>query len=356
MSVIVFATGGTTEKSRTVEHPWDNYQFVTATAAQALAPLFRDLSVASVANCLGAGNLWGGFLFAHEICRLLRVKYYPFASIVDSDDLCEAIEIFSIDTIICLPSFLDRVLHSEKKAKLLALKNIFYLGEMFPDSLINKVKRLLPDVCIKPLAYTSQETGPIGFQCSHIDGNHYHIYKHVDLFRNIDSGELSVNINYPQKDNLLNHMMSDVGVLEKDVSCPCGYRGDDLHLHGRIATSRNILGTSISIYEFVRVLSEASADKIKDIDLQLVEVSHEDKGLGLALMICKEKKFNYDNITELLHSSVLIKELIHKSLYFHVIIADKNKFMKSEVTQKIKPFTASTTLPDEKDSIRMFIK
>ncbi|MCS1352610.1 long-chain fatty acid--CoA ligase [Mechercharimyces sp. CAU 1602] len=123
MSVIVFATGGTTGKSRTVEHPWENYQFVTSTAAKVLSPLFRDLSVSSVANCLGAaGNLWGGFLFAHEICRLLQVEYYPFASIVDKDALCEAIDTFSIDTIICLPSFLNRLLCSENKSQLSSLK------------------------------------------------------------------------------------------------------------------------------------------------------------------------------------------------------------------------------------------
>ncbi|EHU4633251.1 hypothetical protein KY827_004621, partial [Salmonella enterica] len=65
MSAIVFATGGTTADARTVEHPWENYQFVSSAAAQALGPLFNDLKVRAVANCLTAGNLWGGFLFAH---------------------------------------------------------------------------------------------------------------------------------------------------------------------------------------------------------------------------------------------------------------------------------------------------
>lgn len=110
MSVIVFATGGTTRNARTVEHPWENYQFVASTAAQTLAPLFRELQVSSVANCLTAGNLWGGFLFAHEICRQLQVKYYPFASMVDHTALCEAISAGAIDTIICLPSFAERLL------------------------------------------------------------------------------------------------------------------------------------------------------------------------------------------------------------------------------------------------------
>lgn len=38
MSVIVFATGGATEHSRMVGRLWENYQFVTSAAAQALTP------------------------------------------------------------------------------------------------------------------------------------------------------------------------------------------------------------------------------------------------------------------------------------------------------------------------------
>ncbi|MBN6534037.1 hypothetical protein JZM40_20700 [Acinetobacter pittii] len=356
MSVIVFATGGTTEKARTVEHPWDSYEFVTSAAAQALKPLFNELAVSSVANCLTSGNLWGGFLFAHEICRLLKIKYYPFASIVDSDVLCEAVDRFAIDTIICLPSFAECFLLPERKAQLSTLKNIFYLGEMFPDSLIDQAQELFPDICIKPLAYTSQETGPIGFQCSYLIGNHYHIYEHVEINRNPESGELTVNINVPENNHLLNHMMGDVGELEQDFLCPCGYRSNVLHLYGRVPTSRNILGTSISIYEFVSVLSNASSEILTDSDLQLIEVKSEGKGLGLVLMICNRKKISTHCIPELLKSSSLIKEIINDSLYFHVFITDKNKFLKSETTQKIKPFIVVNISPKLKNACKLVIK
>lgn len=356
MSVIVFATGGTTSQARTIEHPWENYQFVTATAAEALAPLFGDLQVSSVANCLTAGNLWGGFLFAHEICRQLRVKYYPFASTVDCDALCEAVNADGIDTIICLPSFAERLLMPERQAQLSSVRNIFYLGEMFPDALITKAQRLLPGVCIKPLAYTSQETGPVGFQCMHLSGNHYHIYKHVNLVHNKLSGELSVTINYPRHGHLLDHPMGDVGDIHKDNSCPCGFTGDSLHLHGRLPTSRNIFGTSISIHEFVRTLSEISAGHLTDTDLQVVEVDNDEQGFGLVLMICRSTLIASDQIKDRLKSSSLIKELISDAAYFHVIIADKHVFLKSEITQKIKPFMRTRYHPAKEDIPYLMIK
>ncbi|MGM3175481.1 hypothetical protein [Dickeya lacustris] len=356
MSVIVFATGGTTENSRIVEHPWDNYQFVTSTAAKALSPLFRDLSVSSVANCLGAGNLWGGFLFAHEICRLLQVKYYPFASIVDIDSLCESIDRFSIDTIICLPSFFERILYSDNRNQLSSLRNIFYLGEMFSDSLVDKVHTFLPKACIKPLAYTSQETGPIGFQCSSLSGNEYHIYEHVELSRNPSNRELSVTVRYPGQNHLYDHNMSDVGELEQDILCSCGYRGNILHLHGRVPTSRNILGTSISIFEFVRVLAAVSGEQVTEDDLQLIEIYSERKDMSLVLMISNSLEILPSHLYESLNSSPLIKELIGKSVYFDVVITDRNHFLKSEVTQKIKKFILSNSIPDIEGAVKISIK
>lgn len=356
MSAIVFATGGTTEKSRTVEHPWEHYQFVTSTAAHALSNLFRELPVTSVANCLGAGNLWGGFLFAHEICKLLKVKYYPFASIVDTEALCEAIETNEIDTIICLPSFLERLIHSGNTRQLSSLRTIFYLGEMFPASLIDKVQQNLQEVTIKPLAYTSQETGPIGYQCTHLDGNHYHIYEHVKLHRNSENGELSVTVHYPGQHDLLDHKMRDVGQLEKDTLCKCGHRGDLLHLDGRVPTARNILGTSISIFEFVHVLSAYSMNKLTETDLQLVELRSENQGPGLLLMISSSALLSPDNIPALLNTSPLIKELISKSSYFQVYLTDRENFLRSEIAQKIPPFITSDCLPSPDGAYRIIIK
>ncbi|WP_338625859.1 hypothetical protein [Agarivorans sp. OAG1] len=356
MSAIVFATGGTTGNARIVEHPWDNYQFVTSSAAQVLRPLFMDLQARTVANCLTAGNLWGGFLFAHEICRHLGVKYYPFASVVEHDTLCEAICTGNIDTIMCLPSFAERLFSEKRKEQLASIRNIFYLGEMFPDSLVEKIQKLLPDVCIKPLAYTAQETGPVGFQCSHLSGTHYHIYDHIDLVCSPVSGELSVTVRYPGQSPLLIHSMGDVGVLERNAQCPCGHMGDILHLQGRIPTSRNILGTSISIYEFTRVLSEGSDHSISDTDVQLVEVDYEEQGLGLVLMVCQRSQVSAETISERLKLSPLIRELINDALYFHVLIAEKRTFLKSESTHKVKPFIRTRYQPAEENAVCLVIK
>ncbi|WP_208442309.1 hypothetical protein [Bartonella raoultii] len=102
--------GGTTRVPTTLRHKWLNYEFATHSTAKKLETVFKDFSVKSVANYLTAEGLWGGFLFAHEICRLLKVPYYSFASMVDLETLSAAIEEFFIDTIICLSSFADKLI------------------------------------------------------------------------------------------------------------------------------------------------------------------------------------------------------------------------------------------------------
>lgn len=136
---------------KTLRHKWLNYEFVTHTAAKNLKTVFKDCSVKSVANCLTAGGLWGGFLFAHEICRLLKVPYYPFASMVALETLSSAIEELSHDTIICLPSFADKLIITPWRQKLKSLKNLFYLGEAFQAESLLKIKDIIPDLRVKPL-------------------------------------------------------------------------------------------------------------------------------------------------------------------------------------------------------------
>ncbi|WP_375666311.1 hypothetical protein [Bartonella sp. TT121SHDZB] len=197
----------------------------------------------------------GGFLFSHEICRLLKVTYYPFASMVDLETLSSAIAEFSIDTIICLPSFADKLITISRKQKLKTLNNLFYLREAFQAESVSKIKDIILELDIKPLSFTTQETGPIGFQCSKIDGDIYHLYDHIQVKSNPENDELIVSVFYPEDAPLLEHTTGDIVHIAYDQSCDCGYHGHTLHLKGRTPTFYNIMGTSISVHDFTNVFN-----------------------------------------------------------------------------------------------------
>ncbi|WP_409360931.1 hypothetical protein ACRPOS_006280 [Bartonella heixiaziensis] len=344
MSHIIFATGGTTRVPKTLRHKWLNYEFVTHSAAKKLETVFKDCSVNAVANCLTAGGLWGGFLFAHEICRLLKVTYYPFASMVDLETLSSAIEEFSIDTIICLPSFADKLITISRKQKLKTLKNLFYLGEAFQAESVSKIKDIIPELDIKPLSFTTQETGPIGFQCSKIDGDIYHLYDHIQVKSNPENDELIVSVFYPEDAPLLEHATGDVVHIAYDQSCDCGYHGHTLHLKGRTPTFYNIMGTSISVHDFTNVLNLQGCT-LSATDIQLIIVNQFENGVGVLLFIDSRYDIERNALLSSLSSSYLIKDIINKSQFFHVCFMQKSQFIRSSSSEKIKSFFQTTKYP-----------
>lgn len=70
---------------------------------------------------------------------------------VDLETLSSAIEELSHDTIICLPSFADKLIIAPRRQKLKSLKNLFYLGEAFQAESLLKIKDIIPDLRVKPL-------------------------------------------------------------------------------------------------------------------------------------------------------------------------------------------------------------
>lgn len=73
-------------------------------------------------------------------------------------------------------------------------KNLFYLGEIFQPESVLKIKDIIPKLHIKPLSFTTQETGPIGFQCSEINGDIYHLVRHIQVKSNPENDELIVSV------------------------------------------------------------------------------------------------------------------------------------------------------------------
>lgn len=340
MSKIVFATGGTTGKSKIIEHDWNMYNFVTEVAADKFSYLVKSYGIKKVANCFTAGNLWGGFLFAHELCRHAAVHYYPYASAIDCRTLCSEICSNGIDTLLCLPSFAEKLINESNAKELSSLKNILYLGESFSLNSRLRIQSILPNINIKPLAYTSQETGVLGFQCENLEGNNYHVYKHVKIVKKEGDGELIASLTYSNGLSLEDHATGDVGNVSNSCSCPCGHIGSNVQLTGRLSTHTNILGTSISIYEFVNALNISNNNHIEPGNLQVITNVNPKIGTSITLLIDDSIPIDEKKIKDSLSTSNLIKEVISDSCSFNVRTLNKKHFIRSQVSGKIKPFVS----------------
>ncbi len=99
---------------------------------------------------------------------------------VDLETFSAAIEEFSINSIICLPSFADKLIIVSWKQKLKSLKNLFYLGEVFQPESVLKIKDIIPDLGITPLALPLKKRVPQGSNTLSLIKTFIVLYVHPD--------------------------------------------------------------------------------------------------------------------------------------------------------------------------------
>ncbi|WP_208438428.1 hypothetical protein [Bartonella vinsonii] len=174
-----------------------------------------------------------------------------------------------------------------------------------------KANNIISELRIKPFAYTTQETGPIGFQCFHIYGDVYHLYDHIQVKSNPENDELIVSVFYPDDEPLLEHATGDIANIAHNQSCSCRYRGHTLHFRGRIPAFHNVMGTSISVHDFINVLNLHSCN-ILATDIQLIIINQFEHGVGILLFIDSSCNIKRSILLSSLSSSYLIKDIINK--------------------------------------------
>ena len=174
------------------------------------------------------------------------------------------------------------------------------------------------------MAYTSQETGPLGYQCPHLEADLYHVFDHVELRIN-RAAEIIASVRYPDGQNLLNHSTGDTGALRNEQTCKCGFKGQNLIFQGRLPNCYNIKGTSIDIREFSNVLNDEFTSKINITDIQFVFVEKEEGTDGGILLIDERYLDDKKKIPFALYRSFIIREIIN-DLGFSILCMSKNHY------------------------------
>jgi len=252
----IFSSGGTTGKPKYALYSREDYEIMT----DILEKIYRAAGITEkdrVANIFIAGNLWTSFLVANEALRKIGCVNFPIAGNSDFEVIDLYLERFKINAIVGLPSIIIKMAEiCEEKNLDIKIDKILYGGEHFYQSARDYVKKIWGVKRIASAGYALVDTGPVGYQCEHLEGGVHHVCEDFVHFELIDengnfiedynvNGEIIItNINR-HKMPVIRFKSGDAGKLIKMGQCKCGFKGKTFELLGRcddvvIAGSTNI--------------------------------------------------------------------------------------------------------------------
>jgi phenylacetate-CoA ligase len=275
---LVIRSSGTAGKTKMMFHSWQsewqtNYLGARGVRTSLRAPARR------IANCMTPGELNGAFLFVHALSRYLRALTFPLGSRTPVAEVADAIAEHGIDTLVAAPAYGTDVITSTPAEKLSSLRTYMYLGEAIGRARRKAILEAAPEVEVRSLSYSTNETGPIGYQCRHADDNTHHVHEDGVVVEVVDgesgervppgtTGEVVVTKLADAGMALFRYRIGDRGYLGTEA-CPCGSAAKLLTLAGRTTQSLNVDVWVISSDQLMSGLAELGIDDPADCQLQV---------------------------------------------------------------------------------------
>lgn len=259
----VLRSSGTSRTSKLMYHSWAFNTQVGALGARGLRDGVRHRP-RKIANWFYPSELMGGaFLFVQEIAKHLDAMVFPVGSQCSVGDLLALVKDHSIDTLACTPAQCMDLVRHVGDGDLGSLSTILYIGEPVGTNRMEAILRLQPALSLRSLAYSTSETGPIGFQCAESTGTEHHLHSDAVLVEIVDEngrpvadGEVGNVLVTPLSDSgmvLFRYRVGDRATM-RAAGCPCGVQTPLLTLQGREPRSANIDTKVISEEQLLAVL------------------------------------------------------------------------------------------------------
>lgn len=188
VSGMVLRSSGTTGRRKVLYHSWAFNDRVAALGARGVRAAVGEHLPRRVAVCLAPAELNGAFDFAMNICQRLGAQAYPVGSGMDRDELLEVMAVHCIDTLIASPGFATRLIGTAGAGERLGhLERLLYIGENMGVGRRTLLGSAVPGLRITSLAYSTSETGPIGYQCAQQNDNVHHLHEDVIIAEAVDA-------------------------------------------------------------------------------------------------------------------------------------------------------------------------
>lgn len=295
---LTLTSGGSTGNRKQITHSWAFNAAIVPLGARMFGSTDERPEV--VVNCLTAGEMQGAFQYAAAIVQHIGARLLPAGSQMGVQRVAELIEAHKADALICTPSFAAALFNHEKvgAVQLCRLKWLYYIGEPCSQTLRDQLARDWPMLKIRSLGYSSTETGPIGFQCAHLEHGFFHLHADAMLLEVVDSltlqavtegeaGEFLLTPLLPDHVPLLRYRIGDRGrILRTVTKCDCGSSMPVLALEGRVETSIKLGGAIITQSQVLHVLRQL-LPQLQNTDVQ-VQIDRQPEGARMRLVIAED--------------------------------------------------------------------
>jgi phenylacetate-CoA ligase len=276
---LVLRSSGTAGKQKVVYHSWRNNERVRQLGARGVRATVPPHPPRRMANCMFAGELTGAFLFIQDLAQLLPALVFPIGSRTPVASTAEVIAEHGVDTLVAGPAY-GTELNTGHAERIPSLRTFLSLGEAIGDERRQAIAAGAPPLAVRSLAYSTSETGPIGYQCAHQDGGTHHVHEDAVVVEILDertgrpvpdgtAGEIVVT---PLTDSgmaLFRYHVGDRGVLRPEP-CACGSAARQLALLGRTAKSITVDVTTISSDQLMDALGGFGVADPADCQFQVL--------------------------------------------------------------------------------------
>lgn len=253
---LVLRSSGTSGRRKVLYHSWAFNRQVAILGARG-ARQAVPAPIARLANCLKAGGLYGAFNFANDVGRRLGVLTFPMGTTLLDDDVVDVIREHRIDTLVAAPRFITDLVCADSAGALRSLRVGLYIGAPLDATSRQDIAAARPDLAVRSFAYSTSETGPIGYQCPYVDDGTHHLHEDAVIVEVVDertgepaaegtTGDVIVTPLSGSGMGLFRYRIGDRGQLRPAEPCRCGSVARRLVLRGRAGQSIIVDTTNIS--------------------------------------------------------------------------------------------------------------
>ncbi len=276
---LVLRSSGTASRPKVLYHSWDFTDRVGHLGVRGVRAALQTVP-SRVANCLYPGDLNGAFLFVQDITRSLPALSFAMGELTATADAAAVIDAHGIDTLVASPAYGAELLAG---ARDLPLRNFLFIGESLGAERERVVRSAAPDLTVRSLAYSTSETGPLGYQCHHQTAGVHHLHEDANVLEVVDQagrpmppgtpGELVVTPLTTSGMALLRYRLGDRGVLLSDA-CACGSAARSIKLLGRMPNSMTVDTITFSSDHLLAALGTLGVTQPSDCQFQVVWEGH----------------------------------------------------------------------------------